>query len=244
MSGRDVHPCMGADLPGDRAEADVERALRRAMSASATPEELVGWEAVGAVYRDAVRKPRAHGLRLIAGLPASAAFASAMLLPAGAVAAAYTGRLPAHVQHWAHRVLAPVGVPAHKHAAPDERTVRAPSPSSRASTDGHAPELALAAPQRRRVVRLCMTLSGARRDEQDSLLSALHELLPREPDLHRTCRVVLGMPTNSHAVASTAPAPRRSPAPSPTAHAVAPTASPSPNPSPSGSAVADPTPPP
>ena len=129
---------------GDPALASDERrvleGLRGALQGPASSSELAGFEVTREVYRHE-RDAQAH---LLAGgtaiasarrkwgispfLPAGTALTVCLLLPTGTAVAAYTGRLPAPVQGWAHTALGRVGVPAHQRTAKHQadRVVRTP----------------------------------------------------------------------------------------------------------------------
>jgi len=230
MSARDVDNNVGIEREGDGSN-ELEAALRRALNEPPSDDELAGWDAVATAYRSTLRSTRPRRLRLAAALPLSAATAAAVLLPAGAVAAAYTGRLPAHVQHWAHRALAPIGVPSHRHPttgrAEPHRASSPASPLHEYVPRRHA-AVALPEPQHARAVQLCVVLSRTPHERQQPALTALHRLLPQEPDLHQACRILLS-PRATPVRTGASPSPRPSATPSGgTQRSPAPTATPSP----------------
>ena len=238
MTRHDVGDSVGSE-PDDARLDDVEFALRRALSRPPTDDELGGWDSVAAGYRRAFAVRRSRRLRLAAGLPLSAAAAAAMLVPAGAVAAAYTGRLPAHVQHWAHKALAPIGVPARHHRTSTRpQPVEGAEPSTAPAPHVAPRDLATRLPTRQhaKVVTLCITLRQTRPENQRQLLTSLHQLLPHEKDLHNACRILL--PTRTPGPTPSEPqhrAPTASPRPFPSSSAGpahTPTAAPSPTPTP------------
>ena len=102
--------------------------LRGALREPASTDELAGFELVRQMYRreqdaktdlqagrTAVASARRRS-RFSPLLPAGTALTVCLLLPTGTAVAAYTGRLPAPVQSWAHTALGRVGVPASRHA--------------------------------------------------------------------------------------------------------------------------------
>ena len=134
-------------------ERHVLEGLRGALQGPASSSELAGFEVTREVYRrerDAEVDLQAGGTAMATArrkwgvspfLPAGTALTMCLLLPTGTAVAAYTGRLPAPVQGWAHTALGRVGVPAHQHTAKHQadRIVRTPdidSPGAQ-SRDGH-----------------------------------------------------------------------------------------------------------
>ncbi len=114
--------------------------LRAALQEPASTNELAGFELFRQMYRreqdaktdlqagrTAVASARRRS-RFSPLLPAGTALTVCLLLPTGTAVAAYTGRLPAPVQGWAHTALGRVGVPATQHVAKkrSDRIVRTP----------------------------------------------------------------------------------------------------------------------
>jgi hypothetical protein len=83
--------------------------LLRALTAPGTPEELAGEQAAVALFHAARRSPARPARRMIPsfGIAAAAAGLAAAALAGGA----YSAVLPGPLQHMAHKVLAPIGVP-------------------------------------------------------------------------------------------------------------------------------------
>ena len=107
--------------------------LRARLQEPASASEVAGFERSRQMYRreqhtqrdlqagrTVIVSPRRRW-RFSPLLPAGTAFAVCLLLPTGTAVAAYTGRLPATVQGWAHTALGRVGVPASQHVAKPRR---------------------------------------------------------------------------------------------------------------------------
>jgi hypothetical protein len=230
------------------AEQEALAQLRSAASGPPHAAELAGWSDVLAAYRSAqaghsrsLSGHRRSLRRWAAGLPPVAALSATLLLPSGAVAAAYTGHLPGPVQHWAHAALAPVGVPARHKAS--EPASRAPERATPEHASG-APEPirargAAAQRDEAHLVRLCSMLLASGQEQQAGILRHLRPLLPSGVVPLQHCRLVVArqrtaQPAGSRPV-SPRPSPRPEATPGPSAKAVAssgPPRSSSPSPSP------------
>lgn len=165
-------------LQGISTSADRAQLLRLLAHASAPPrvDELMGVDEVLAAFRDAQDTPtpvvpaparrrlwgivsRALAVKVVAGV--------GILALGGAALAAGTGHLPAEVQHGAHDLLSPLGVP-----VPDKTTAgtgTAHNPASHVSTaPGHsAPPIAgtPSGPAALSPTALCQAWKDAKKDK-------------------------------------------------------------------------------
>ena len=122
--------------------------LVAALTADGQAEELAGRDAAVAAFRAASQRGAAAGSarahrgwsfhRPLVGLPARlAAAGAALIVAAGAVAAAYAQALPGPAQELAHTVFAPLGVPANQsgHSADVTTATSGGTPSPRPGGD-------------------------------------------------------------------------------------------------------------
>lgn len=155
----------------DPALASEERrlleGLRSALAVPASTSELAGSESSRQMYRrerDALadsplgraKTASTHRMgRVSPFLPAGAVLAVCLLLPTGTALAAYSGRLPAPVQGWAHTALGRVGVPARQHTTKPRPGPITPTPDVDRPGPRHKDSPVL---QRRHSARPCPTI--------------------------------------------------------------------------------------
>ncbi len=140
---------MSPDFPDGPGPADPSLyGLVRALTADGSADELAGRQAALAMFKYSRRPPRRRF-----AFPVTTAAAAVVIV--GGIAAAYAAVLPASVQHMAHRMLGPVGVPDAYHtslsaSAPPGATsipsTTAKSASAAAPT-GQAPATVSASPR-------------------------------------------------------------------------------------------------
>jgi hypothetical protein len=115
------------DEPDSHREPGLEH-LIRALTAGGDPRELADRDAAAAMFRASIRPASGRLRRWRPRLPLhpvrAAVAAGVTAAVAGTTAAAYAAVLPAPVQHIAHSVFAPLGVP-------DDRPPAAPSGAPR-----------------------------------------------------------------------------------------------------------------
>lgn len=110
----------------------------RALRAPGSPAELVGEREILTAYR--ASRPTRGRLRLVSRLGASGSVALAVVaLSGGVAAAAYTQTLPDPIQRIAHRMLAPIGVPAAPTDPEPGVTAAAAPPKSAPATASSGP---------------------------------------------------------------------------------------------------------
>ncbi len=136
---------MSADLPDGPGPGDPSLdVLVRALTADGSAGELAGRQAALAMFRSSRRRPPRRRL----AFPVSAA---AAVVIAGGIAAAYAAVLPASVQHMAHRVLGPAGVPDAHHSSLSASATSIPSTTAKsasaAAPTAQAPATAPAPPR-------------------------------------------------------------------------------------------------
>jgi hypothetical protein len=213
-------------LQGISTSADRAELLRLLERASAPPrvDELMGADEVIAAYRDTwneapvVPAPRHRPLwRLLSrALLVKVLAGIGVLVLGGAAVAAGTGNLPAGVQHGAHDLLSPLGVPVPDKTAVASGTPRGSvshgtTPAGHTAPPGGTPS---AAPAPLSPVALCEawrdTKKGKQGNGMDPAQRKLLENAAGGPNRVRAyCTTVLGTDPGG-------PAPEPTPAPSPT----------------------------
>lgn len=210
----------GITTSADR--ADLLRLLSLA-AGPVQPDELRGREAALAAFRNPpaavpapARRPiwsvvsRALVVKLLAGL--------GVLMLGGAAVAASTGHLPAEVQHGAHNLLSPLGVP-----VPDSSAASAAghAPGTRPSTPGPTPAPG-ASSGTTTTVNLCQAWYAEKKDNPGKKMDpaarqALAQAAGGTDRIPDYCATVLG-PGGTDSTPAPTPAPSQSPATTPKAH--------------------------
>lgn len=232
MTNDNVSSCMGNGELGPCEQETLAR-LRHASTAAPQPAELSGWPDVLAAYRFGQAQhqkrvtpqtaKRSRRLRL-ASVPPVAALITTMLLPTGAVAAAYTGHLPEPVQAWVHAALAPVGVPARHRPTHSAATVTPHAATGNKQTTASTPTAKTMRPASKgepgQVPRSCGSLPTEPPGEDAGILHDLQPPLPHGAYPPHCRRLVAGH--HKARPAATAPAsahPSADPSTHPTATA-------------------------
>lgn len=211
-------------LQGISTSADRAELLRLLAHASAPPhvDELTGVDEVLAAFRDAHDTPtrpvpvpvrrrlwgivsRALTVKVVAGV--------GILALGGAAVAAGTGHLPAEVQHGAHNLLSPLGVP-----VPDKTTAGTGTPRGTAShvatPPGHTvppPNAGPSGPAALSPMALCQAWKDAKKDKHGNGM---------DPEARQILETLAGGPNRIRAyctrVMGSDPGPDPTPVPTPT----------------------------